>query len=220
VRTKRKSTISGLRLSEEELKAIVQAKSNPPGSEKRIHRRIHVPDSFPLLMQSDAGGGSDIVCTLVAKDLSAQGVGFFHAAYIYPGSRVKFTMKNREGEPVALEATVKRCRHIAGRVHEAGAIFEQPIDVELFVEIPPEAPAGGLDAGDLAIIQARVAALTLELKSLTDRHAEMDKLIGKVAELSAALLPAQIAAASLAAPAAPPAAAEPAPAGAPAPSGH
>lgn len=191
-RTKRTTTVSGLRLSEEELKAIVQAKSNPPGSEKRIHRRVDVPDSFPLLMQLQQGTDSDTVSSVVAKDLSSQGVGFFHASYVYPGTRAKFIMRDRGSEPVALEGTIRRCRHIAGRVHELGAVFEAPVELERFVEVPPDEPAPAptpLTEAEIKVIQERVGALAVELKKMADEHAALDQINAKITELLAAMQP-------------------------------
>lgn len=191
-RIKPKLTMSGLRLSEEELKAIGRAKANPPGSEKRQHRRVQVPDAFPLLMQLHQSSQSDTVCTLVAKDLSSQGVGFFHASYVHPGTPAKFIMKSRDGEPMALDGTICRCRHIAGRVHELGALFEEPIALETYVEVPPEQPAAApppLSDAEMKAIHEHIAQLATELKALADDGAALELITAKLVEVTAAMSP-------------------------------
>jgi hypothetical protein len=182
------TTVSGLRLSEDEIDGIKYARQKHTGSERREHERAMVPEGFALLMQLEHGD-KKTVFPLMARDLSSEGVGFFHAAFIHVETPVKFIMRGRDGEPASVAATIRWCRHVAGRVHEAGAVFTRPINPSDFIDVQAaaaaqtaaetEPPAGG--------VEARIAGVVAGLKDLAGDLKALEAVSARIAEMTAAL---------------------------------
>jgi hypothetical protein len=73
---------------------------------------------------------------------------------------------------------------VSGRIHEAGVIFEHEIELSQFVQ-GSTVPVNGCK-GD---VQAQVAHLVQELRSMVDQRAAMTTLLSKVGELALILAP-------------------------------
>lgn len=75
----------------------------------------------------------------VVRDISTRGIGLLHGNFVYTGRQCRVTLKGRSGTLVTLAATLVRCQHVEGRVHELGLQFDTPINLdELELEPQPE----------------------------------------------------------------------------------
>lgn len=62
-------------------------------------------------------------------NISAHGLGFLHGKFVYPGSGCRVMLRTVSGQIQIVEGVVCRCRHLEGRVHEAGMRFKDAIDL-------------------------------------------------------------------------------------------
>ncbi len=172
-----------LRLSAAERAAIRQAMQSHAGPEKRRDRRTQLDDSFQLLIRvADEGP----MMAVTPRDISAGGIGFYHVAYIHPGTKVFVVMKGKKHDAVQTAGTVTRCEHVNGRVHAVGVIFEQRIAVSVVVE--EEEEAASESRLEPAQVYEQVTKLSDQLKALAAEKAEMDAILTRVGELALLLV--------------------------------
>jgi hypothetical protein len=186
-----KPQISGIRLSDRERAALSKAMGIHSGAERRRHTRYLLPKEFTLVVRTQQPGGSSSLMSVTPRDISSSGIGFFHAAYIHPGTPCALMMRTVTGDPVSLKGTVVRCRHVSGRIHEIGTLFEHEVDVRTFVtdsarkaEDPTQTACLKLDE-----IHVRLGELALELKNLAEARAAPGELLAKVGELAILIAP-------------------------------
>jgi hypothetical protein len=75
---------------------------------------------------------------LLPRNISRQGISLLHGKFVYDSTGCVLGLKALDGQIVPIRGRVIWCRLIGGRVHEFGAQFEDPIDLDDFV-----APAAG-----------------------------------------------------------------------------
>ncbi len=135
--------IDYLRMSDAEhrrLAAALDAQAvTPNGPDRRIQR---VPYLVPcgINVRVRQPGGSDWQYYLIRpRNLSPQGMAFFHGGYLHNKTYCEVSLRRRDGSTVACTGEVVHCRFITGRIHEVGLCFHHPIDLRLFVRTS-EAP--------------------------------------------------------------------------------
>lgn len=201
-----------LRLSEREVGALKRAMSMHQGAERRRHARYMLPNDFALVIRIIQPGGGAQTFSASARDISVSGLGFFHGSYVHPGTACGVLMRTLKGDAVAVSGTVVRCKHLSGRVHEVGILFEHEVEVSQFVASDvPEDTQTHVSGSD---VHMRVSGLVHELRLMVEQRAAQGCLLSKVGELAIVLSPEQ-APAPAAPPAAEPVASAPAPAPAP-----
>jgi hypothetical protein len=214
--------ISGIRLTDRERASLGKAMGIHSGAERRRHRRFLLPKEFALVVRIEQPGGGIATFSVTPRDMSTSGIGFFHAAYIHPGTVCTLLMRTLHGDPVSISGCIMRCRHVSGRIHEVGVLFEHEVDIETFVSdanTDPQQPAP-IKRDELLF---RIGKLAAELKALADQRATNAALLAKVGELAVLIEPPET---HSAAPAhnppvpPPPAPAAPAPEATPGPDGH
>lgn len=72
------------------------------------------------------------------RDLSNHGVGLLHGAFVYPDTHVYLRFVTSTNEAFDVYGYVRRCTFVAGRTHEIGVEFEEPIDVSDLIVEPAE----------------------------------------------------------------------------------
>lgn len=166
--------VEGLKLSERDRSALIRkiAELNP--GERRKQPRIVVEGGWAVFLAMEYPGGSSAYFRVYPWDLSKGGMGFFHRAFIYPGTRCTITAKTSDGQPVLLKGEVIRCSHVSGTVHTVGVKFEMEID-----------PADFLGEAAVSGLNPPAPPVTIGDKPDGDKPDEWwDKLQHGVAELS------------------------------------
>jgi hypothetical protein len=184
--------VSGIRLSERERAALSKAMGIHSGAERRRHTRYLLPKEFTLVVRlQQPGGGAASLMSVTPRDLSSSGIGFFHAAYMHPGTACTLMMRDVEANPISLKGTVVRCRHVSGRIHEVGVLFEHEVDVKTFVTDTSKTADDPSKTAALRLeeIHARLGQLAMELKDLADQRAAPGALLAKVGELALLIAP-------------------------------
>lgn len=132
-----------LRLSPSELESVLRsldgvgqkAQENP----KRAKWRWRLQPQRLVVTVLDAGGAKTHYIA-AARNISAGGIGFLIGRFIYEGSPILVTVRGLDGKARGVQATVRRCRHIAGRLHEIGAQFSSEVNPrDFFVRYDEEA---------------------------------------------------------------------------------
>ena len=122
--------IEGMRLTERERAALIEIMKKSGAADRRKSPRIVVEGNFSVLLTMDAPGGSTSYFKIYPWDLSRGGVGFFHRAFVYPGTRCTFMGLTFEGKPFTITGEVARCSHVSGSVHAVGTKLDAEIDPE------------------------------------------------------------------------------------------
>jgi hypothetical protein len=180
--------ISGIRLTDRERASLGKAMGIHSGAERRRHRRFLLPKEFALVVRIEQPGGGVATFSVTPRDISTSGIGFFHAAYIHPGTVCTLLMRTLHGEPVSISGCIMRCRHVSGRIHEVGVLFEHEVDVEVFVS-DANADAQQPPPMKRDELLFRIGKLAAELKSLADQRATNAALLAKVGELAVLIEP-------------------------------
>jgi len=87
----------------------------------------------PLKIQVTHPGGDIRQVDVVTRNLSSHGLSFLNHGYLHIGSRCELQLITPDNAWVDVQATVVRCRFVAGRAHEVGIRFDQPVDDSLFM---------------------------------------------------------------------------------------
>jgi hypothetical protein len=123
----------GLRPSERERSALLRAMEKDKNFEKRRFPRTMLEGKFSILIVLEYLGGSAGYFRVYPWDLSRGGLGFFHRAFVHPGTKCTINGNTTDHQPISLKGEVVRCEHVAGTVHTVGIKFEMEIDPEIFL---------------------------------------------------------------------------------------
>src|SRR6476659_6715790 len=90
----------------------------------------YVEGIFSVLVTMESAGGSTTCFKIYPWDLSKNGLGFFHRAFVYPGTKGVFTGLTFCGQPFTIKGDVVRCTHVSGNVHAVGTKLESDVNPE------------------------------------------------------------------------------------------
>ncbi|MCC6427024.1 MAG: PilZ domain-containing protein [Phycisphaerales bacterium] len=93
-------------------------------------------------------GGSKATMCVACRNLSCGGLGLLHNAYVHPGRACQVSLPHVSGHYVEVPGKVVRCSHLSGIVHEVGIQFDEPIRINDFVNLGPNAAAFSLERVD------------------------------------------------------------------------
>lgn len=87
-----------------------------------------VRDNWPRLIVRVCHQRGQCTAYLVKpRDIHEHGLVALHGSYVHEGAACSVILRNKAGQPEQIPATILRCRHIAGRVHELVAVFNLPL---------------------------------------------------------------------------------------------
>lgn len=72
--------------------------------------------------------GQRLNILVIPRNLSQGGMGFICGNYLHIGSSCFVTFRSLGGKGVVVQASVRRCKHVEGRLHEIGVEFGEQID--------------------------------------------------------------------------------------------
>lgn len=127
------SYIEGMKLTERERAMLIELMKKTGIAERRRHPRLVVEGGLALLCTMDFPGGSSAHFRIYPWDISKSGLGFFHRAYLYPGTKCTFTGKTFDHQPFSIKGDVALCAHVSGNVHTVGVKLEFEIDPEMLL---------------------------------------------------------------------------------------
>jgi hypothetical protein len=118
------------------LRAIDAKTKDAVGKERRASPRVpyRATPRVAVIIESEELGKRTFA--LIPRNISRLGMSLLHGKFVYDGTPCVAGLKALDGQLVPVRGKVMWCRLIAGRIHEIGIQFEEPIDLEEFV--PPD----------------------------------------------------------------------------------
>ena len=113
------------------LQQLDAADKQDPGAAKRRATRKSWRKRLKMLIVEPAGNERRV--EVVTRNLSGGGLSFLNNGYLHTGSRCEMQLMTSDNAWVDIQATVLRCRYVAGRVHEVGIRFDQSVDESQFI---------------------------------------------------------------------------------------
>lgn len=178
--------IEGMRLSERERALLIEQMKKLGIAERRRHPRLVVEGGLSLLCTMEFPGGSAAYFKIYPWDISKSGVGFFHRAYIYPGTKCTFVGNTFDHQPFSIKGDVMSSVHVSGCVHTVGVKLEFEIDPEMLLGEQAAACAPVAPASPADVPQdwwAQLAQQSDELSKMARDHADEDLIRKKIAAL-------------------------------------
>jgi len=126
-----------LRLSVEqiaELRGLIDRRARDDVTRER-RQAPRVPFGLPLrlgvLLENRIKGRR--TCALAPRNISRNGISLFHGTFVYAGTNCVVGLRALDAQVIPARGRVIWCRLIAGRVHELGLRFDEPVEVGDFV---------------------------------------------------------------------------------------
>ncbi len=94
------------------------------GRDRREHTRRTFSALRSVPFEVSEAGAPAAKYLVVPRELSASGMSLLHGMFVHPGTRCAVVLPANNGGQARMEGVVKRCRLVAGRVHEIGIKFE------------------------------------------------------------------------------------------------
>ncbi len=193
--TGQSGAIESIQMSPREFAELCKLAESEAPKDRRRDARVNPGGKVALELAIDQAGGVPMHWRVNVRDLSANGVGFFHRGFIHPCTGVTFTGTTLAGELAVLRGEVAWCRFLRSNVHDVGVRLTEPIKVRDFVagfedagEAPPAPPAGST-ATPAKLDHAVVARLASELRQMAEQQATPEQLKAKLTSLTEALTP-------------------------------
>lgn len=125
-------------LAERSLEEELQQKNRRTDDRVRYEWRVR-----SLIRTSQPGSREPQTYLVYTRNISRGGIGLIHGMFLHAGTGVVVMLRTRDGACVAISGLVRWCNHLHGRLHEVGVQFEQPIDLDRFLDVKPpsEEPA-------------------------------------------------------------------------------
>ena len=98
--------------------------------ERRAKRRTW---RKPMKIVVTHPGGGQRTVEVVTRNLSRGGLSFLNNGFLHLGTPCELQLVTANNAWVDVQATVVRCRYVAGRVHEISLRFDEPVDDSQFV---------------------------------------------------------------------------------------
>lgn len=113
--------------------ALKQLKATA-GTSRRAHARYRYRHRNVKMILFHSGGEHtyESVCT---RNISAGGLAFLHQGCPKLDSRCQLILPGIDRNLYPVDAVIRSCRLVEGRIHEIGVEFREPVDVEAFLGI-------------------------------------------------------------------------------------
>ena len=110
-----------------------------PGSNRR---RLRVPYNLGQIDLVIAQSERRIVrFRAVPRNLSSHGIAFLHGGFLHAGKPCAIAMGTVDGDRVCNKGWVSTCRHVAALIHEIVVLFDDPIELDRYVQLEPQQQA-------------------------------------------------------------------------------
>ena len=80
-------------------------------------------------------GSAEVRHVITPRNLSRRGFAFIHGQYVHGGTRCCIDLIDLDENKREVRGSVARCQHLSGIIHEVTVLFDEPIDLDRFVEL-------------------------------------------------------------------------------------
>ncbi len=102
---------------------------------RRVVRRYRYVNDQGVPMRVRHPGGTEVFIRVGPRDLSEHGMGFLSGGYLHAGTGIEFVLCLKSGEKIPITATVVRCEHVSGRIHDVGIKFATPVEMSEVADV-------------------------------------------------------------------------------------
>lgn len=134
-------TVDTLRLSVKDCERLVDAVNHRASGVKPHEERrgLRVPYCRRrVTMDVKFATGHTVRHRVLARNLSRRGMSVLMGQYVNDAAACEVTLPLRLQETATLSGRVRACRHLGGKYHEVGVVFDQPIDIRDFTDLSPQ----------------------------------------------------------------------------------
>lgn len=155
--------IETIRLSEDQKQRLVRQVNehyHKPVPKERRDLRVpyHASGAVIVVLQPN---GTLTRHAVLPRNLSRGGISFMIGRFMYPDCEAQVVLPERGGGTVTIGGRTLRCNHFSGMIHECAVVFNEPIDLDRFLDLsaanretsgqmpgtqPPATAAGGASA--------------------------------------------------------------------------
>ncbi|MCC7407106.1 MAG: response regulator [Phycisphaeraceae bacterium] len=114
--------------------ARARAKTADKPDVQRRRLRLEYP-SKQIIVEITQPLGSRVSFRVMPQDISAHGIGFFHARFVHKNSLCEVMLPTLDGEMYLARGRVVDCIHVNGTLHRVAVCFEHPIELDQFVPL-------------------------------------------------------------------------------------
>lgn len=106
---------------------------SPISEQNRVQRRfVYRADDVLLKVYGDGMDARRF--SVCGRNISSGGMAFLHGGFLHSGTRMQVCLVRLDGKVSKVSGRVVRCRHVAGRIHEVGMIFDSKIEVDAYAD--------------------------------------------------------------------------------------
>jgi len=125
-----------LRMSQKDIQRLVEdlergSSQEGAGTHRQSRRWKMRPQRVIVTLVGQTGQRLNLL--VIPRNLSQGGMGFICGNYLHIDSQCFITFRTLGGKGTVVPATVRRCRHVEGRLHEIGVEFAERIDPRNFM---------------------------------------------------------------------------------------
>jgi hypothetical protein len=175
--------IPSVQLSAREWEECIKQLDADTKPERRNETRISPTRRFNLVMAVMNNGSVGAQWLVQPRDVSAHGIGFFHRGFLYNGTKLQFQGTSLDGEDLAFEGVVTRCRFLRGNVHDVGVKLSSSIPLSAFIPGFDDEAATGVNPSKPAGVHARIAELAHQLAELAKKREDPARLAEVLGEI-------------------------------------
>jgi hypothetical protein len=128
-------------LTEERLEKVARHVAAAPAKrvvpERRAEQRWRYR-RYDVGLEVQQAGGTFARFTVIARDLSSRGLGFFHTELLFPKAFCTLTLPRENNDPYIVEGRIAYCRAVPGAAYEVGVLFNNRVDEEILKLLLPE----------------------------------------------------------------------------------
>lgn len=139
---------------------------------RKSARRAHQWHEAPLLYVLNEEGQPGLPQSVIGRDVSEGGVALVLGEAVEVGCRCVVTLTLGTGIKTDKPGTVRRCSPVAGRIHEIGVCFDEPLDMGLLcgVQVSERSPELAIGSG-AAAADENEADLIARIEGLSEKLA-------------------------------------------------
>lgn len=135
------------------------SEGQPQGPRKREHARWPFR-KISVDLEVQHPGGSATRLKVATRNLSRGGMSLLHSMYLHAKSRCTVHLPTNAADVRPIAATIARCTHRGGRVHEVGLRFDHPIDLRDFYDRKTAARMVSLERVDPLLLAGTAVCCT------------------------------------------------------------
>lgn len=180
--------IQRLRVPRPRLETVIEELDRSDSQYQGARSGVRRPCCRPGVLATREGTRQTGRHEVFVRNVSVTGSSVLHAVFLPTHAPCTLVLITDQREPIAADATVVRCHHVEGAIHELGLLFVEPLSEtqaeRLCVPSGSVALPDGDEATRLRAAMARCTELTEQVRRLIQDDAGAEEVLPLLDELS------------------------------------